>query len=117
MCRTPSHRLHLFVLAAFLGLGLSLSPVQAGIMSAQMGTAAMLPEPGTHECAGCEGGDGHLDIGSCLSVCGSATHALLPGEPAAPLSSCSARLRPGDPPTGGVVAAPEPDPPRALILG
>jgi hypothetical protein len=117
MHRTPLHRLHFLVLAAFLGLGLSLSAVQAGIMSVQMGIAAMLPESGPGECADCEGGDALVDVGLCLSVCGAAAHALLPGEPETPLPVRSVRLRPVDLPSVGHGATPDPGPPRALVLG
>jgi hypothetical protein len=118
MRRTPLHRLHLLVLAAFLGLGLSLSAVQAGIMSAQMEVAAMLPEPGSDECADCEGGDdGRVEVGSCLSVCGAAAHALLPSEPVALPSASRASFQTGYLVLGGRSHSPDPGPPRPAILG
>jgi hypothetical protein len=118
MRRTPLHRLHFLVLAAFLGLGLSLSAVQAGIMSVQMEIAAMLPEPGSDECAGCGGGDdGRVEVDSCLSVCGAAAHALLPGGPVALPSASRASIRARYLVLGGRSHSPDPGPPKALVLG
>ena len=117
MRRTLSHRLHLLVLATFLGLGMSVSAVQAGIMSAQTEIAAMLPEPGSDECARCDGGDeGRVDVGSCLSVCGAA-HALLPGEPAALPSASRASFQARYLVLGGRSHSPDPGPPKPLTLG
>ena len=57
---------------------MSVGFVQGGLMAAEIAGAA--ERFGPSGCAGCSG-DHDTDIDTCLSVCGSAAHGLLPGEP------------------------------------
>ena len=116
MRRTPLHQLCLLVLAVLLGLGLSLSAVQAGTMTVQMGMAAM-PESGPDQCAGCDADDDRLEVGSCLSVCGAAAHALRPSEPAVLPSASRVSFEAPHLVLGGRSHSPDPGPPKPLTLG
>jgi hypothetical protein len=81
MKRWSRHRTCALLLAVFLGLGMSLSSMQGGVMAAEMAIAA----DGVHHepsgCHGCGGGDHEaMDAGTCLAVCGTAAQVLIPGE-------------------------------------
>jgi hypothetical protein len=117
MKRWSWHRTRVLLLAVLLGLGMSLSFVQGGVMAAEMAVAADGAHHGTSGCDGCGGSDHETDADMCLSVCGSAAQGLLPGEPAAlsPASEASfqlARLL-----LGGRSHSPDHGPPKTLTLG
>jgi hypothetical protein len=118
MTRRSWHRTRVLLLAVLLGLGMSLSFVQGGVMAVEMAVAADGAHHGPSGCDGCgDGSDHETDAGMCLSMCGSAAQGLLPGEPAAlpPASEASfqvARLL-----LGGRSHSPDHGPPKTLTLG
>jgi len=118
MTRRSWHRTRVLLLAVLLGLGMSLSFVQGGVMAVEMAVAADGAHHGPSGCDGCGDGNEHeTDAGMCLSMCGSAAQGLLPGEPAAlpPASEASfqvARLL-----LGGRSHSPDHGPPKTLTLG
>jgi hypothetical protein len=105
-------------MALLLGVGMSLSLVQASAMAAKMAVTGVMTTPGSGACDGCadDGPDG-VDLSSCLAACGAALHGLLPGEPA----DLPAAFRAGIDTTyllfSGRMIAPEHGPPKILILG
>jgi hypothetical protein len=81
MSSWPAHRVRALLLAVLLGLGMSLSLVQGGVMAAEMAIAADDAHHGPSGCDGCAGGDHNdMDAGTCLAVCGTAAQGLMPGE-------------------------------------
>jgi hypothetical protein len=116
MRRRCWHRARVLLLAVLLGLGTSLSFSHASAMSAKM--ALEMTHPGS---AGCHGGDGDdhggVDTLGCLSLCASAAHGLLPGEPADPASASRAGFQMAHMLVTGHVSAPDHGPPKPLILG
>ena len=117
MKRWSWHRTRVLLLAVLLGLGMSLSFVQGGVMAAEMAVAADGTHHGTSGCDGCGGSDHEADAEMCLSVCGPAAQGLLPGQQAAlsPASEASfqlARLL-----LGGRSHTPDHGPPKTLTLG
>ena len=111
------HRTRALLLAALLGLGMSLSGVQGGMMAAEMVFAADGAHHGPGSCDGCGAGDHEgLHAGACLAVCGSAAHGLIPGElltlPSASRADFQvARLR-----LSGQFLRPDHGPPKILTL-
>ena len=112
---SPEHRLRALLLALLLALGMSLSLVQGSLMAAGMALSAGTAQPGPHGCDGC--GDGDLDAGTCLSVCGSAGHGLLPGDPVALPPAARASFGALYLVLGGRSQSPDPGPPKVLTLG
>jgi hypothetical protein len=118
MKRWSLHRTRVLLLAVLLGLGMSVSLVQGGVMAATMAVAADGAHHGSSGCDGCDGGD-HKDMnaGTCLTVCGSAAQGLISGE-LQTLSSASrtgfqvAHLR-----VSGQSHTPDHGPPKTLTLG
>ena len=112
------HRTRALLLAVFLGLGMSLSFVQGGVMAVETAFAADDAHHGPSGCDGCGGSDHEgMDAGTCLAVCGSATQGLMPGElltlPSASRTDFqSTRLH-----LSGQFHSPDHGPPKILILG
>jgi hypothetical protein len=107
-------RIRVLLLALALAAGMGLTLVQAGLMAAEMAVAAEASVPSG--CDACGGGDhGDTDIGTCLSVCGSA-HGLLPGEPVAFVPASPAHFQTARPAFGGRIHAPDHGPPKVLTL-
>ena len=118
MSSWPAHRVRVLLLAVLLGLGMSLSLVQGGVMAAGMAIAADDAHHGPSGCDGCGGGDHHgMDAGTCLAVCGTAAQVLMPGElltlPSASRTGFQvARLH-----LSSQFHSPDHGPPKILILG
>jgi hypothetical protein len=93
---------------------MSVTLVQGGLMAAEMTIAA---EPsGPSGCDGC-GGVSDTDIGTCLSVCGSTAHGLLPVEPVALFPASRAGFQTDCPVPGGRTKMPDHGPPKISTLG
>jgi hypothetical protein len=93
---------------------MSVAFVQGGLMAAEIAVAA---EPsGPSGCAGCSD-DHDTDTNTCLSVCGSAAHGLLPGEPVAPLPTVRAGFRTARLVVAGRTTKPDHGPPKLLAPG
>jgi hypothetical protein len=117
MKRWSWHRTRVLLLTVLLGLGMSLSFVQGGVMAAEMAVAADGAHHGTSGCDGCGGSDHEADAGVCLSVCGSAAQGLLPGEPAALPAASKASFQVARVLLGGRSHSPDHGPPKILALG
>jgi hypothetical protein len=104
------------LLALLLGLSMSLAVSHASSMSAEMTVAAEGTEPGSKSCDDCKGDDLSAGLGTCLSVCGSAGHGLVPEGPAAlpPFDKADPRLAHRQ--AGGHTSHPDHGPPKALTL-
>jgi hypothetical protein len=113
----PGHRVRVLLLALLLALGMSWSFVQGGLMAAEMAVAAEASHTGSSDCDGCSGSDHKADAGMCLSVCGSAAHGTLPGEPVALSPASSASFQAGHLLLGGRSPSPDHGPPKILTLG
>jgi hypothetical protein len=112
------YRIRAFLLTLLLALGMSLSFVQGGLMSAEMAVSAAASHPGPSGCDGCSSGDdGETDAGMCLSVCGSAAQGLLPGEPATLSAASRASFQAVHLLLGGRSHSPDHGPPKILTLG
>ena len=118
MSSWPAHRARVLLLAVLLGLGMSLSLVQGGVMAAEMAIAADDAHHGPSGCDGCGGGDHQdMDAGTCLAVCGTTAQDLMPGElltlPSASRTSLQvARLH-----LNSQFHSPDHGPPRTLTVG
>jgi hypothetical protein len=117
MKRWSWHRTRVLLLAALLGLGMSLSFVPGSVMAAEMAVAADGAHHGASGCDGCGGSDHHTDAGMCLSVCGSAAHGMLPAEPAALLPASRASFQAVRLVFGGRSHSPDHGPPKIFTLG
>jgi hypothetical protein len=117
MKRWSWHRTCVLLLAVLLGLGISLSFVQGGVMAAEMAVAADGAHHGTSGCDGRGGSDHETDADMCLSVCGSAAQGLLPGEPTALLPASEASFQLAGLLLGGRSHSPDHGPPKTLTLG
>jgi hypothetical protein len=112
------YRLRVFLLTLLLALGMSLSFVQGGLMSAEMAVSTEAGPAGPGGCDGCSGGeDDQTDAGMCLSVCGSAAHGMPPGEPPAQLAASRASFQAVHLLLGGRSHSPDHGPPKILTLG
>jgi len=118
MKRWSWHRTRVLLLAVLLGLGMSLSFVQGGVMAAAMAVGADGAGHGPSGSDGCGGGDHNdMNAGTCLTVCASAAQGLMSGElltlpPASRASFQVARLA-----LGGRSHSPDHGPPKTLTLG
>jgi hypothetical protein len=118
MKRWSWHRTRVLLLTVLVGLGMSLSFVQSGVMTAEMVISADDAHRGPGGCGGCCGGDHQgMDAGTCLAVCGTTAQGLMPGELLAlPLASRTdfqiARLH-----LSGQFHSPDHGPPKILSLG
>jgi hypothetical protein len=101
-------------LALVLAVAMSVAFVQGGLMAAEIAVAA--ERSGPSGCAGCSG-DHDTDIDTCLSVCGSAAHGLLPGEPVALFSTVRAGFRSARLVVAGRTTRPDHGPPKLLTSG
>jgi hypothetical protein len=117
MKRRSWHRTRVLLLAVLLGLGMSLSFVQGGVMAAEMAVAADGAHHGPSGCDGCGGSDHETDAGMCLSVCGSGAQGLLPGEPAILPPTSEAGFQVARLLLGGRSHSPDHGPPKTLTLG
>ena len=102
------------LLALVLGVAMSVAFVQGGLMAAKMAVAA--EGFGPSGCDGCSG-DHDTDISTCLSVCGSAAHGLLPGEPVALSSTVRAGFWTARLVVAGRTTKPDHGPPKLLTPG
>ena len=111
------HDFPALLLVLLFALGISLAPIGANLMAADMDMAlsAEAAGPCPHACAGC-GDDGGIDAAACVSLCGAAAQALSPAPPAGPPSVSRGRLEIDHPVTGGCLHGPNPDPPRPLAF-
>lgn len=115
MSRLPSSRVGVLVLTLIVALGISLSFVQSGLMAAGMAVAA---DHGSVPCPDCGGGDdGAPDAGTCIAVCGSLSHALPVGGPAAPSETFRLAFQAGDLIRNGRSQRPDHGPPKLSTLG
>jgi hypothetical protein len=118
MKRWSWHRMRVLFLAVLLGLSISLSLVQGGVMAAEMAFAADDAYHGPSGCDGCGGSDHEaMDAGTCLAVCGIVAQGLLPWEvltlPSASRTNIQiARLHLSDP-----LHSPDHGPPKILTPG
>lgn len=81
MKRWSWQRTRALVLAVLLGLGMSLSCAQGGVMAAEMAVAADGADHSPGGCDGCGSGDHDgIDAGICLVVCGTGGQGLTPGD-------------------------------------
>ena len=111
-------RIRALLLTLLLALGMSLSFVQGGLMSAEMAVSTHAGHAGASGCVGCSGGDdGETDAGMCLSVCGSAAQGMPPGEQAALPAASRAAFQAGYLVVGGRSHSPDHGPPKILTLG
>ena len=114
----PGHRVRALLLAVLLGLGMSLSFVQGGVMAAEMAVAADDCSSRAGRLHGCGGGDHNdMNAGTCSAVCGPAAQGLMPGElltlPSASRTGFQvARLH-----LSSQFHSPDHGPPKILILG
>ena len=111
------HRTRILLLVVLLGLGMSLSFVQGGLMAAEMAIAPEAGHTGSSDCDACGGGDHKADAGMCLSVCGSVAHGMLPAEPLALSPAARASFQAGRLLLGGRSHSPDHGPPKILTLG
>jgi len=87
-------------------------------MSAHMAIAAATVDLGSDLCHGCEGADASgADAMSCLSLCASAAHGLVPGEPADVPWASPTTFQIAHVLSNGHVSSPDPGPPKLLTLG
>jgi hypothetical protein len=118
MSGRPAHRVRALLLAVLLGLGMSLSLVQGGVMTAEMAISADDAHHGPGGCDGCGSGDHNdMNAATCHSACGPAAQGLMPGElltlPVASRTDFQiARLHPS-----GQFHSPDHGPPKIPILG
>jgi hypothetical protein len=106
------NRTRALLLALVLGAAMSVTLVQGGLMAAEMTIGAESCAP-----SGCDGCDGGAAIDTCLSVCGSTAHGLLPVEPVALLSASRADFRTECLVPGGRTKIPDHGPPKISTLG
>ena len=111
------HRTRVLLLAVLLGLGMSLSFVQGGVMAADMAVAADAAHYGPNGCDACDGSDHETDAGMCLSVCGSAAQGMPPAEPVALPPASGASFQAVHLLIGGRFHGPDHGPPKTLALG
>jgi len=106
------------LLAVLLGLGMSLSFVQGGVMAAAMAVAADGAHHGSSGCDGCGGGD-HKDMnaGTCLTVCASAAQGLMSGELLTLPSASRTGFQVAQLLRSGQSHTPDHGPPKTLTLG
>jgi hypothetical protein len=107
-------RTRALLVALVLGVAMSVAWVQGGLMAAEMTLGAEASDPS--DCHGC-GGDSETDVGTCLSVCGSTAHGLLPLEPVALLSATRADSQTDCLVPGGRTKMPDHGPPKISTLG
>jgi hypothetical protein len=86
-------------------------------MAAEMAVSAEAGHAGSSDCDGCGGSDHETDAGMCMSVCGSATQGMLPGEPVALPPASRASFEIVSRAHGGRFNSPDHGPPRKLTLG
>jgi hypothetical protein len=117
MKRWSGHRIRAVLVALVLALGMSFSVVQGGLMAAGMAVSAEAGHTGSIDCDGRGGSDHKADAAMCLSVCGSAAHALLTPElmalPPASEASFQAVYRL----VAGLSHNPDHGPPKTLTFG
>jgi hypothetical protein len=111
------HRIRAVLAALVLALGMGLSFVQGGLMTADMAVSAEAGHTGSRDCDGRGGSDHQGDAAMCLAVCGSAAHALLTAEamtlpPASEASFQAVYLL-----VHGLSNTPDPGPPKTLTFG
>ena len=111
------YRIRALLLTLLLALGMSLSFVQGGLMSAEMAVSIEAGHPGSSGCDGCGGDDGKTGAGMCLSVCGSAAQGMPPGEPVALPSASRTSYQAVHLLLGGRSHSPDHGPPKILTLG
>ena len=112
------HRTRVLLLAVLLGLGMSLSCAQGGVMAAEMAVAADDAHHGPGGCDGCGSGDHEgIDVGTCLAVCGTAAQGLMPGELLTLPSTSRADFQIARLHLSGQFHSPDHGPPKILTLG
>ena len=116
MKRWSQHRIRALLLTLLLAVGMSVTFVQGGLMAAEMVVSAEGSAP--TGCDGCTGDDaGDADMLACQSVCSSAAHGLLPGEPAAPPAVLRTAFGLASSILDGRANRPDHGPPKILTLG
>jgi hypothetical protein len=114
----PGHRIRALLLAILLGLGMSLSFVQGGVMATEMAVAADGAQHAPGECDSCGGGDHRgMNASTCLALCGIVVQGLMPGELLTPPSAYRAVLQFARLNLSGQFHSPDHGPPKLLILG
>ena len=115
MKRWSGHGTRILLLAVLLGLGISLSWVQGGGMTAEV---AFATDGACHGPGGCDGCDHDgMGAGACPAICGSAAQGLMPLElltqpPASRTDFEIVRLH-----LSGRFHSPDHGPPKILTLG
>jgi hypothetical protein len=94
---------------------MSFTLVQGSLMAAALAVSTGACAPGG--CDGCGGDDGDTEVGTCLSVCGSSAHGLLPDQPLAPPSALRAGFHTAPSVFAGRINTPDHGPPKILTLG
>jgi len=112
------HRTRALLLAVLLGLGMSLSFVQGGVMAAEIAFAADDAHHGPSSCDGCGGSDHEgMDAGTCLAVCGTAAQGLMPVELLSLPSASRPAFQVAPSFLSGQFHSPDHGPPKILTLG
>jgi hypothetical protein len=118
MKRWSWQRTRALVLAVLLGLGMSLSCAQGGVIAAEMAVAADDAHHGPDGCDGCGSGDHEgLDAGICLVVCGTGGQGLIPEELLTLPSASQTDFQIGRRHLSGQFHSPDHGPPKILTLG
>lgn len=115
MKRWSEPRIRALLLTLLLALGMSATSVQGGLMAAEMVVAAEASAPTGS--GGCTGDAGDADMLACQSVCGSAVHGLLPGEPAVSPAVLRTAFGPASFILDGRANRPDHGPPKIRTLG
>ncbi|MCC2665946.1 MAG: hypothetical protein K0S35_3868 [Geminicoccaceae bacterium] len=117
MKRWSGHRIRAALVALVAALGMSFSVVQGGLMAAEMAVSAEAGHTGSSNCDGCGGSDHQADAATCLSVCGSAAHALLTAELMALPPASEASFQAVHRLVAGLSSNPDHGPPKTLTFG
>src|SRR5262245_2090437 len=118
MDRWSLPRTRVLLLAFLVGLGMSWSYVQGGVMATEMALAADHAHHGPNGCDGCGGGDHQgMNASTCLAACGHAAQGLMPGELLTLPSASRIGLQVARLHLSGPFHSPEHGPPKILIHG
>ena len=118
MKRTTWQLTQTLLLAVLLGLGMSLSFVQSGVVAVKMAVAADGAHHGPSGCDGCGRVDHEgMDAGTCLAVCGTAAQGLMPVELLSLPSASRPAFQVAPSFLSGQFHSPDHGPPKIVTLG
>jgi hypothetical protein len=117
MNRWSWHRTRALLLTVLLGLGMSWSFVQGGVMATEMAVAADGAQHAPGDCNGCAGGHQGMNATTCLALCGIVVQGLMSGELLTPPSVSRMGLQVARLHLSSQFYSPEHGPPKILILG